>query len=102
MKIPKSVIILGRKFKLKQVSQMVIDEYAGSPVEACVDITNAIILVRKDIPENDKILAIFHETQHIAHHVCGISQVISQEMQEIICETSAQSFADLLRSLHGK
>ena len=101
MKIPKTVTILGRKFALKQASQEVIDEYAGSPVEACVDIENSIILVRKDISDNDKILAIFHEAHHIAHYISGVSQVVSPEIQEIICEISSQAIADLLRSLHG-
>jgi Zn-dependent peptidase ImmA (M78 family) len=100
-KIPKSVTIFGRKYKLKIVSQQKIIQIAGSLCEACVEFDSKSIFVVKDLPDDEKLIAILHEIQHISHHTCGISQVISPEMQEILCESTAQAFYDLLRSLNG-
>jgi hypothetical protein len=100
-RLPKSVTILGRKYKLKIVTDKQITAVAGVLCEACVDFNTKTIYVWKDLPQDEQMVAIFHEIQHISHMVCGLSQVISAEMQEILCESSAQGFYDLLRSLNG-
>jgi len=101
-KLPKSVTILGRKYKLKLISGEQITEIAGVLCEACVELNTKQIFIVKDLPDDEKIIALFHEIQHISHLVCGVSQVVSPEMQEILCESTAQAFYDLLRSLNGK
>jgi len=100
-KLPKNIIILGRKYNLKLVSGEYITKIAGVLCEACVEFNSKTIFVVKDLPDDEKMIAIFHEVQHISHLVCGISQVVSPDMQEILCESSAQAFYDLLRSLNG-
>jgi hypothetical protein len=100
-KLPKSVSILGRKFKLKLDSQENIIKVAGAQCEGCVDFNTNTIHVWKDLSPADQMLTIFHETQHISHLVSGLSQVTSPEVQEIICESTAQAFFDLIKSLNG-
>ena len=101
-KIPKFVIILGRKYILKMVSDQEITKIAGVLCEACVELRTKQIFIVKDLPDDEKLIALFHEIQHISHLVSGISQVVSPELQEILCESTAQAFYDLLRSLNGK
>jgi len=81
---------------------LAVREVAGVLCEACVELNSKKIFIVKDLPDDEKIIALFHEIQHISHLVCGVSQVVSPEMQEILCESTAQAFYDLLRSLHGK
>lgn len=101
-KLPNTVTILGRKYKIKELDFDKIEEFAGSPCEACVDIKNFKIYIVKDLSTYEKTIALFHEIQHISHYICGLSQVVSPELQEILCESTAQAFADLIRSMHGK
>jgi hypothetical protein len=100
-KLPKSVSILGRKFKLKLDSQENIIKVTGAQCEGCVDFNTNTIHIWKDLSQADQMLTLFHETQHICHLVSGVSQVTSGELQEIICESTAQAFFDLIKSLNG-
>lgn len=102
MKVPKTITILGRKYQIHFVSQAKITNIAGVLCEACVELNNKKIYIVEDLPEDEKLIALFHEIQHISHLICGVSQVVTPEMQEILCESTAQAFYDLIRSLHVK
>jgi|688.fasta_scaffold444643_2 hypothetical protein len=99
-KMPSKLTILGRSYKLKLVSEKKMIELIEVPAWAAVDFTNKQILIQETLSEEEMMISLFHEIGHIAQVVTGINQVISQEMQEILCETMANSMIDLIRSLH--
>ena len=99
-KMPRTLTILGRKYKLRFVSEKKMQEIINVPAWAAVDFDNKQILVQETLSPEEAMLSIIHEVGHIAQSVSGINQVIPLELQEILCETNANAFADLITSLH--
>lgn len=98
-KYPKHLTILGRKYKLKFVDQPTMQKTTDEPSFAAVDFENKIILVLESLSDEDKMLSILHELGHITHVTVGANQVLSFEMQEILCESGANAILDLVKSL---
>jgi hypothetical protein len=99
---PKKITILGRKYSIKMTNTETMVKIANFPCEACVDFNTKIIYIHKDLSQEEKLIGLFHETQHIAHMVSGASQVLSPEMQEILCESVSWAFYDLMIGLKAK
>jgi Zn-dependent peptidase ImmA (M78 family) len=100
-KFPKQINVLGRKYKVKLISFKKLTEIAGQESYACVDYSNNVIFISENLSEYEKMISLFHEMAHICQITVGLNQVISPELQEIICESMANSFADLVRSMNG-
>jgi Zn-dependent peptidase ImmA (M78 family) len=99
-RIPKTLTILGRKYKLRFVSEKKMIELIEAPAWAAVDFTNKQILIQETLSEEEMMISLIHEIGHIAHVTSGLNQIIPQDICEIICETSANAFLDLIRSIH--
>ena len=93
---PKSVTILGRKFKVKIVTLAVMNKSYETPAAALVNFDTRTILILNSLSDYDKMLCLFHEIGHISQVVNGVDQVISAELKEILCETNANAFMDLI------
>lgn len=95
----KSIVVLGRRFKIKLVDQVVMIKEVGHPCHGLFLPDKATILLDKSMPENMLWLTLFHELQHAAHSVTGHNQVIEPLMQELLCETSAALIEDIFKAL---
>jgi Zn-dependent peptidase ImmA (M78 family) len=101
-KFPKKISVLGRSYKVKFLPFEKLTIIAGEESFACVDYSNHVIFIAENLSEYEKMISLFHEMAHICQITVGLNQVISPDLQEIICESMANSFADLVRSLNGK
>lgn len=91
MGLPKKVTILGREYLVKEKS------YGSSKDDMFgdVDYIKKVIFINKSLPTNEKELAFYHETVHIAFHVTGIAQILPEKLIEVICETTANLMMDI-------
>lgn len=97
MKIPKSVTILGRKFTVKVVSKEYIEKEIGPGVMAGMNYTKKSILVSNNMSREDMYITYLHEICHVGMYVAGLNQVIPSDIQELLCETLANTFYDSVR-----
>lgn len=95
MKIPKTVTILGRKFTVKVISKEVIEKEIGTGVMGGMNYTKKSILISNNMSKEDMYITYLHEVCHVGMYVTGLNQVIPSEMQEILCETLANTFFDV-------
>lgn len=97
MKIPKSVTILGRKFTVKVVSKEYIEKEIGPGVMGGMNYTKKSILVSNNMSREDMYITYLHEICHVGMYVAGLNQVIPSDIQELLCETLANTFYDSVR-----
>lgn len=89
------VEILGRSFRIKYVSFSVVSERAGQTAVGCMDWEKREILICKDLSERERVLTLYHEFTHVVHYATGLNQIITPEIQEILCETTASLIEDV-------
>ena len=87
MKIPKSVNVKGKKYKI-------IYSHLNESTAAECDKENKIIYLRKD-REKYLIEDLAHELMHAICREVAIDQVISPSMEQILAENVAQVFNDI-------
>jgi Zn-dependent peptidase ImmA (M78 family) len=99
MKIPKKsyILVSGRKFKLKnnlsedQIKKLIND---GSCPFGATNYSERVIAVREHKNKDEQVITYIHELLHVALIHSGLCQVISPELQEIICESGANAVFD--------
>lgn len=100
MKIPKKVTILGRTFKVLQLSETQIREETGvDNAEGAVNYRKRRISLRKDLPEDEMLITFLHECHHAIDYITGFSQVTGGDIFEIAAESRANGFFDVFKSL---
>jgi hypothetical protein len=98
-KLPKYIVILGRKFKIKQLVGLC---YHGEPCLGLCDASNKIIYLEKGQKEDDKLDTLVHESVHAMLSISGIDQKLTDSENEIMCQLVTALFNDLLKSLKLK
>ena len=93
---PKKATILGRTFKIKYVTLETIARRSGISAVGLMDWEKKEILISKTLNEHDTMLTIIHECTHASHFITGLNQIIPGEIQELICETTAALFEDII------
>lgn len=96
----REVTILGRTFKVKRMSEAEIKKAVGREYtpEAALHYHKRTILIKKGMTSHEERLALYHEVCHAIMRTTGISQVINPDVQEIICESMASGFCDLVKT----
>ncbi len=95
-KLPKSITILGRKFKIVQKKVLM---YQDKPVLGLCDPGQKIIYLSKDQTDKEKLETLYHECVHGMLNISGIDQSISESENEIMCQLFTALFHDLITSL---
>ena len=95
MYFPSKLTILGREFKLIFQDGLV-DE--GRTLGGMVDFGEMIIYVDSGMTERNQWVALFHECVHVGCDVAGVDQVLNKFAIEVICQTLANTFYDLVMS----
>lgn len=93
----KSLTILGRKIKVKIIPQEKLGELAvdGRTV-GLYDPNTKTIYLAKELTPQQKRYYLIHEAVHCVHDLTGIDQTLPDCLIEIICQTTATLFEDLL------
>lgn len=93
-KIPKSITILGRKFK-------VISNIPSSKMKIYgeCNFTDRIIRIRESSSQEEAYITFLHECVHVVHFITGINQTLDSNQKEIICESTANMIIDIIKSL---
>ena len=99
MKIPKSIVILGRKFSVKMATSDQLKEATGFASVGACNYSKKLILLHKEMSKEDQLITLFHEVAHVIQITVGLSQVTTPEMTEVWCETMANGFLDLAKQI---
>lgn len=91
-RFPSSISILGRKYKIKQGSNLV---YMGQPCLGLCDNQNKIIYLEKDQDEQTKKETLIHECYHALLSISGIDQKLSEAENEIHCQLATAFYHDV-------
>lgn len=91
-KFPSSIIIFGRKIKIKQGKNLV---FNGSPCLGLCAYDDNIIYLEKDQSYKMKFDTLVHEAAHYFLELTGISQKLSDGENEIYAQLFTAFFNDL-------
>lgn len=90
------VSILGRSFRVKFVTLEILLKRSGQSAIGCLDWEKREILIYKDLNDRERALCLYHEFTHAVHYATGLNQIITPEIQEILCETTASLIEDVM------
>jgi len=88
MKIPKSVNVLGEKYKVKILDEIPDHPYA---VGLC-DYNAREITLLKSLKGKDKLATFLHEVNHATLWESGAGQTLSRDLTEVIVDTLAKVY----------
>lgn len=98
-KIPRSVTILGRKFRVRLVNGI---KYGEEYAAGLCDFNKKLILLDKNQSEEDLLVTLAHESYHVALQVVGLEQCMNNSEVETHCQVFANTFFDLALSIGKK
>lgn len=98
-KLPKFIIILGRKFKIKQLNNL---SHLSQPCLGLCDYSNKVIYLEKLQTDEDKLDTLVHESSHAMLAISGVDQKLTDSENEIMCQLFTALFNDLSKSLKLK
>ena len=67
----------------------------GYAVHGLYDHKTKTIYISSDQTEHEMKMTFLHEACHAIHYIIGLNQVVPHELQEILCETTANLIHDL-------
>jgi Zn-dependent peptidase ImmA (M78 family) len=93
----KNIIILGRKIKIKILPQEQLERIADKQYVVGLWVaTERTIYLAKELNKQDMRYYLIHEAVHAMHHFTGIDQTLHDSLVEVICQSTATLFEDLL------
>lgn len=92
MKLPSQVTILGEVFKV--IREESIPNYPHA-MGLC-DVENKKIHVLKKLPPKEAKIVLIHEVIHAVIGTGGIYQVLSHDIEEILCDQVSRTLSKLL------
>jgi len=93
---PKSIMILGRKYKIKQGKGLI---YQGQPCLGLCDNTSMIIYIEKDQDDKTKKETLLHEAVHSMLFITGMDQKLSESENEMYAQLWAAFYSDMEKVL---
>lgn len=101
--LPKSIVILGRRFKIKKSTrEEMIAAYPEGLAAGLIIMSSFEIMILDELTPQEQLHTLFHEGSHAAQSLVGIDQTTPHPMIEVICQTHATLFEDLVKSLVRK
>lgn len=89
------VEVLGRKYKVKYTCPDKMKKEIGFTVYGFCDLDSDTIYIDKKLAGKKSDITLYHEIVHCVLHRIGADQVLSHEMQEVLCESIGNSFFEL-------
>lgn len=100
MKLPKSIVILGRKFSVKVVKhELTVDGKAASGV---TDTVNRIIEIEHGLPLREQLGILSHEIGHATLSINGLSETLTDREVEIVCQTCRSVVEDFVKAFNKR
>lgn len=106
-RIPKSIVIFGRKIPIKTLSSKDIiklyPDYQHAP-QGLWDSCNEWIVINKDFNLKSQHYTLAHEIAHSVNTFNGVDLIIDPSIQEILAQSTATLIQDILKQadkLHG-
>jgi hypothetical protein len=100
MKIPKSVTILGRKFKVhNNLTPEQMKKYVPECPLGAMNYSEKLIAIQAHKCKEEQFVTYFHECCHAAQYISGLNMTINHEMAEVWCEATANMMIDVFKSL---
>jgi len=93
MSLPKFVYIQGHKTLIKQTAAL--EDTEGKDTLGMADLLDHVIHIHKDMSPQAKRRILLHEATHHALWRNGLSQSISPELEEVMCQTFAYLYEEL-------
>lgn len=91
-----SIVILGRKYKVKQGANLV---YNNQAVLGLCDNINRIIYLEKNQDDESKKETLPHEATHALLFITGIDQKLSEGENEVYCQLFTAFIVDMEKAL---
>lgn len=91
-KFPSSIVVLGRKYKIKQGHNLV---YNGQPCLGLCDNISRIIYLEKDQEDATKKETLMHEAVHALLFITGIDQKLSEGENEVYAQLFTAFYHDM-------
>jgi Zn-dependent peptidase ImmA (M78 family) len=88
MKIPKTIMVFGKKFKVKIIDT---HEFAGM-----MDAEKGVIYLSVHQTKEQMLSTYFHEIFHALHYRIGLNQALSRDMMEVLAESQATLMMEIL------
>lgn len=95
-KIPRSVMILGRKFKVILRSDEIIAD--GKVASGSCSWVNKEIEIEKALPLNEQLGILAHEMAHATLDINGLAETLTPKEVEIICQTCRSVVEDFVKA----
>jgi Zn-dependent peptidase ImmA (M78 family) len=95
-KFPSSILILGRKFKIKQHNNLA---WQGQPVLGLCDSNTKIIYLEKSQKDDVKKETLLHEATHAFLHITGIDQKLGDGENEVYCQLMTAFYHDMVKAI---
>lgn len=94
LKLPKHVMILGRKVTIKEGRNLV---YNGHQCLGMCDYEKSIIYIEKNQADHTKFDTLCHELCHYFLVLCGMDQKMSEGEVEMYCQLITAFINDIIR-----
>jgi Zn-dependent peptidase ImmA (M78 family) len=98
-KLPSSITILGRKYKIKQGKGLV---WNGQTCLGLCDNTSRIIYLEKEQDDQTKKETLLHECVHALLFISGFDQRLSESENEVYCQIFTAFYHDMESAISGK
>jgi Zn-dependent peptidase ImmA (M78 family) len=95
-KVPSSIMVLGRKYRVKQGINLV---YNGEPCLGLCDNNSKTIYLEKNQDPETKKETILHEAVHALMFITGIDQKLSAGENEIYAQLFTAFYQDMKKAL---
>lgn len=95
-KFPTSIMIMGRKIKIKQGVNLI---YKDQACLGLCDYDNRIIYLEKNQEHRSKVETLVHEATHFFLELTGISQKLDIDTNEMYCQLITALFVDLKKDI---
>lgn len=96
-KFPTMINLLGRKWKIKQVQSLVMEDKI---LLGLCDWENKIIFLSKNQSDDEKFSTLVHEVAHAWLIFCGLDQKMSESEVEVNCQLIAALVEDIIRAFN--
>lgn len=92
--LPKSISILGREFKIKEVDTLI---HEGVEALGTCCYSDRLILIHKDQTPTDKFNTLCHELAHTWLIITGADQFMNEREVEVHCQLLSAFVEDIVR-----
>ncbi len=99
MKPPRTIAILGRKFRVKIQKKVI---YRNEEVQGLCDSVEKVIYVQKDQTNSEMHETLVHEAAHGMLDISGINQKLTESENEIMCQLITALHMDLIKAFKLK